>query len=230
MPATRPRVPGWHPDPEDPSFLRHWDGRRWGRERRPRPSWAPLEPGAVASAPLAGASPGPTPGNGRPRGRGRRWWMAAAGAVAVGLVLIALAAWLSGGPDIPPRTVADVGFTDRAEAVCAESLPPLRAQRPEVREDTGAPEEFARRVERAADGLAAVAGELRALPVDATDAAEVEAWLDDWDAYVGVGRRYAGRIRAGDEEATGEVESEASRLSTRIFVFARSNGMPSCAL
>ncbi|MGH9152916.1 MAG: hypothetical protein ACRD03_11070, partial [Acidimicrobiales bacterium] len=163
-------------------------------------------------------------------GRGRRWRWLAVAAVAMGLLIIALAAWLTGGPDIPPRSVADVGFTDRADAVCADALPRLRADRPEIREDTGTPEEFAARIERAADGLAGVAGDLRALPMDAADAAEVDRWLDDWDAYVEVGRRYAERVRAGDEDATEEVESEGSRISTRIFVFARSNGMPSCAL
>lgn len=233
MPATRPRVPGWHPDPEDPSFLRHWDGKRWGRERRPRPSWAPLTPGVVPAAQPVGGPGDPAGAGGSgppPPPRARRWGLIAGLVVFVGVLIIALAAWLNDGPDIPPRSVADVGFTNRAEAVCAEELPPLREDRPEVREDTGSDEEFARRIDRAADGLEGVVRDLRALPVDAADAAEVERWLDDWDAFVAVGRGYADRIRAGEDEATAEVEDEGSRISTRIFVFARANGMPSCAL
>ena len=245
MPTTRPRVPGWHPDPEDPSFLRHWDGRRWGRERRPRPSWAPLTPGVVTTAPLvSGSGPGQGQGTGGGGGGGggggspqqppakrvRRWGLVAGAAVLVSLVVIGLSVWLSGGPDIPPRSVADLRFTDRAEAVCAEKLPPLRAARPETREDSGTPAQFAARIDRAADGLEAVARDLRALPVAPPDAAEVDGWLDDWEAYVAVGRGYADRLRAGDEESTAEVEAEGTRLSRGIFVFARSNGMPSCAL
>ena len=236
MPTTRPRVPGWHPDPEDPSFLRHWDGRRWGRERRPRPSWAPLTPGAVRTAPLVAGTGGHGGGGGAggggspPPGRVRRWGVVGGAAVLVGLVIIALSVWLSDGPDIPPRSVADLQFTNRAEAVCAEKLPPLRAARPESREDSGTPAQFARRIDRAADGLEQVVRDLRALPVAAPDAAEVDGWLDDWEAYVAVGRGYADRLRSGDEDSTAEVESEGTRLSRRIFVFARSNGMPSCAL
>ena len=228
MPTTRPRVPGWHPDPEDPSFLRHWNGRKWGRERRPRPAWAPLTPGVVPAAPLVG---GPAPGGDGPAApRVRRWGLVAGAALVLGVSIIALSVWLNDGPDIPPRTVADVRFTDQAEAVCAAKLPPLREGRPEVREDTGTEEEFAARVDRAADGLAGVIRDLRVIPVAPADAAEIEAWLEDWDAYVAVGRTYAERIRAGDENAPREIEGEGTRLSTAIFVFARANGMPACAL
>jgi hypothetical protein len=236
VPATRPRVPGWHPDPEDPSFLRHWDGRRWGRERRPRPSWAPLTPGVVTTAPLAppsgegGTGGGSGGGSPPPPGRVRRWGLVGGAAVLVSLLIIALSVWLSDGPDIPPRSVADVAFTDEAEAVCADKLPPLRAARPESREDSGTAAEFARRIDRAADGLEDVIRDLRALPVAAPDAAEVDGWLDDWDAYVTVGRGYADRLRGGDAASTAEVEAAGTRLSRSIFLFARSNGMPSCAL
>ena len=154
----------------------------------------------------------------------------AGAAVLVSLAIIGLSVWLSGGPDIPPRSVADLQFTNRAEAVCAEKLPPLRAARPEQREDSGTPAQFAARIDRAAEGLEAVARDLRALPVAAPDAAAVDGWLDDWEAYVAVGRGYADRLRAGDDESTAEVEAEGTRLSRSIFVFARSNGMPSCAL
>lgn len=231
MPTTRPRVPGWHPDPEDPSFLRHWDGKRWGRERRPRPSWAPLTPGMVPAAPLVGGAGDPASGgSGPPPPRSRRWGLVAGSVVLVGLLVIGLSVWLADGPDIPPRSVADVNFTDRAEAACADKLPALRVDRPEVREDTGTDDRFAARIDRAADGLEDVVRTLRALPVESADAAEVDRWLDDWDDYVAVGRTYADRVRSGDGEAPAEVEAAGTRLSTRIFVFARANGMPSCEL
>ena len=226
MPTTRPRVPGWHPDPEDPSLLRHWDGKRWGRERRPRPSWAPLKPGeGAAPAVAAGEDDGPGHRSGR-----RRWWLLAGAALAFGLFVVSLSAWLDTTPDVPPRSVADTAFTTRAEALCAKEIPRLREDRPEVREDTGTPAQFAARIDRAADGLAGVTAALRAVPVADADAAEVDRWLDDWDAYVAVGRRYADRVRAGEQDAADDVETESSRISTAIFVFARSNGMPSCTL
>lgn len=30
-------APGWHPDPEDPTSVRHWDGQAWG-SRAPAPA------------------------------------------------------------------------------------------------------------------------------------------------------------------------------------------------
>ena len=39
---------GWHPDPEDPSQLRYWDGNAWTEHRSPA---GPGVPGGYASAP-----------------------------------------------------------------------------------------------------------------------------------------------------------------------------------
>jgi hypothetical protein len=223
MPATRPRVPGWHPDPQDPASLRHWDGRRWGAERRPRPSWAPPAPEGP-DLPEGG-------GDGGGGGRGR-WWLVASIALLLGLVVVSAPVWLGSGPDIPPRSVADAEFTTEAERICARRLPALREDRPETREDTGTEEAFARRIDAAADGLEKLVAELRAVPVAATDgdAGQVDGWLDDWDAYVAVGRRYAERTRAGDDDASNDARAEAAPLERRIFLFARSNDMDSCTL
>ena len=227
MPATRPRVPGWHPDPDDPASLRHWDGRRWGTERRPRPSWAPP---AHAGATDAGPEAGGESGGGRPTRR--RWWALVAVALLLGLVVVSVPAWLDTEPAIPPRSVADAAFTEKAEAVCARALPALRRQRPESREDTGTDAAFARRIDTAAVGLEDVVERLRAVPVAAGDgdAAEVDRWLADWDAYVAVGRRYADRVRSGDGEAAEDTRVEAAPLERRIYVFAKANGMPACTL
>ena len=224
MPTTRPRVPGWHPDPEDPSLLRHWDGRRWGADRKPRPSWAPAPPSRSSGRTGKGDDGPPPP---RPR---RRWWLLALGAAVAAVLVVALPRWLDTTPAIPPRTVGDVAFTRQADAVCARALPALRRDRPQSREDTGSPAELARRIEGAADGLAEVAGRLRALPVAEADGPEVDRWLDDWDTYIGLGRRYAERVRGGDERAFDQIADEGTPLSRRIFVFAKANGMPSCAL
>lgn len=228
MPTTRPRVPGWHPDPDDPASLRHWDGRRWGAERRPRPSWAPPPPTPPGGA--AGPARGSGP-EGAPPGR-RRWWFVAGAALLVGLAVLSVPAWLDTGPEIPPRSVADTAFTAKAEAACARALPELRRGRPESREDTGTDNAFARRIDDAADGLEKVAAELRTIPVAPTgdDGAEVDGWLDAWDAYVAVGRGYADRVRAGEGQAAEETRAEAAPLERQIYLFAKSNGMPSCVL
>lgn len=160
----------------------------------------------------------------------RRWWALAAIALTVGLVVVSVPAWLDTTPDIPPRSVSDEAFVTKADAICARSLPPLRRQRPVAREDTGADAAFAASIEKAADGLDRVARDLRSAPVAETDAARVDRWLDDWDAYIAVGRRYADRARAGDDGAAEDTRLEAAPLERRIFVFAKANDMPACTL
>ena len=229
MPTTRPRVPGWHPDPEDPASLRHWDGKRWGNERRPRPSWAPeLRSGGVVSTTSGGSGGGPERPSSGPGSR-RRWYLLAGGALFFGLLLLSVPAWLGSGIEIPPRTVSDAGFTGRADAVCAAAIPKLREDRPESREDTGTPEAFAARIERAAAGLTAVAADLRGIPVaTAGEGAEIDRWLDDWDAYIAVGHQYADAIRAEDDKQSKEFGSQGQALAKRVFAFSKGNDMPSC--
>lgn len=227
MPTTRPRVPGWHPDPEDPTSLRHWDGKRWGPERRPRPSWAPgPRPSDLATAPggpPGGGGPVPTPAS------RRRWYLLAGAAVLIALLVISVPAWLGSGPTIPPRTVSDASFTTRADKVCAAALPGLRSDRPQSREDNGTPAAFAARIERAADGLMTVVTDLRRIPaVTSSDGAEVDRWLDGWDTYVAVGHRYADAIRAQDQERSKDLSAQGRALAKRVYLFAVANGMPSC--
>ena len=151
------------------------------------------------------------------------------GGLAAGGVLVLGLAWARGsGPDLPPRTLDDRAFARRADAVCSRALPALRQDRPEAREPRGDAATMASQVERAADGLADVAGQLRSLPVAAADEAEVDRWLDDWDAYVAVGRRYAEAVRRDDRDAYTAVAAEGRPLTRRVFLYARANGMPAC--
>lgn len=50
------RSPGWYQDPDDPTRVRHWNGRGWTGRRRPRPTWHVL-PNDLAPDPHWG-SPG----------------------------------------------------------------------------------------------------------------------------------------------------------------------------
>lgn len=226
MPTTRPRVPGWHPDPDDPGSLRHWNGKRWGDERRPRPSWAPGPHVAGVGAGGTAGSPGQS-GSG-PGGSRRRWYLLAAAVLAIGLFFITAPAWIGAGTPIPPRTVTDTTFTRRAEAACAKALPPLRNARPIPHEDTGTKAAFARRIDRAAAGLEKVTTTLRAIPVAAADGTRVGGWLDDWSLFTDVGHRYAAAVRTGDDPLSATLSRQGQDISKRVFVFAKSNDMPSC--
>ncbi len=131
--------------------------------------------------------------------------------------------------DLPPRTVEDAEFVRQANAACQRALRPLREERDRRNRDESDEEALRRRVERAADEIERLSDEVRALPVDLGDQPEVNRWLDDWDAYVAVGRRFADAIGREDTESYGRIAAESSELSERIFVFAQANGMPECA-
>lgn len=230
--TTKPRAPGWHPDPEGGEFLRHWNGRRWGDERRERPGWAGGGKGGGGSGGAGGGGGGGGPGGPvpEPARKTRRWLVGGAVVVAAvffGLVVVSLGR----GPDIPPRSVGDVAFTRRAESTCRQVLPKLQAQRPQLGEKPkdGA-ELVASKVEQTADGLEKLVAQLRALPVAAADGPRVDRWLDDWDSYVAVGRRYTAGLRKGDGEAPTRAAREGDPITRRVYLFSKSNGMPSCVL
>ncbi len=151
-------------------------------------------------------------------------------ALAVGALVLVGAGALRSRPDLPPRTIEDRSFTQRADAVCARALPALREERPERGEGEQDPRTVATGVDRAADRLAEVVARLRSLPVAAGDQAEVDRWLDDWDAYVAVGHRYADALREGTEKTYTSVADLGNPLARRIFLFSRANGMPACVL
>ena len=267
--TARPRVPGWHPDPDGGDQLRHWNGRKWGSERRPRPAWAGeirnngVGSGGDGGPGSSGLRPGPGGGSGSSRqdapggsgssgggsgfgtrGRGgageppgpapvrptRRWLVG--GAVVVALVFFVLfAVSLSRGPDIPPRSVGDIAFTRRADTVCRRVLPRLQAQRPQLGEKPKDEEEqVASKVELTANGLEGLVTQLRALPVATADEARVDRWLDDWETYIAVGRRYSADLRRGDSDAPARAARDGDPLTRRVYLFSKSNGMPSCVL
>ncbi|MEO7837237.1 MAG: hypothetical protein ABIS21_06305 [Acidimicrobiales bacterium] len=228
--TTGPRAPGWHPDPDGGDYLRHWNGRKWGGEKRLRPSWAGGAGGGGGDDDASGgdrsrSGPGPA------RRRSPRWWLV------VGAVVVALAAFvlfvasLSRGPRIPPRSVTDISYTRGAEAACKRVLPALRAQRPQPGDKPKDEAELvAEKVERTADGLEQLVVRLRALPVAAGDQGRVGRWLDDWDAYIAVGRRYTNELRQGENEASTRAARDGDPLTRRVYLFSRANGMPTCVL
>ncbi|MHB8505328.1 MAG: hypothetical protein ACYDEN_06375 [Acidimicrobiales bacterium] len=59
---TAQRWPGWHRDPDDPTLLRHWNGRHWDGRRRHVPSWS------IATGELEILDPSSPPVGARPDG------------------------------------------------------------------------------------------------------------------------------------------------------------------
>lgn len=154
-----------------------------------------------------------------------RWGLAGGVAVFVALLITVIAG--NRGPELPPRTVQDQEFVRRANAACERVLPPLREDR-QRRARSGEEAAVRRSMERAADELERLAGEVRAIPVAADDQADVGRWLGDWDAYVDVGRRFADALGRRDDDSYGPLAAESSRLSERIFAFSQANGVREC--
>lgn len=209
------RAAGWYPDPDDPAWLRHWDGRHWGGERRPRPAWAP-----------PARPPDPT----QRRARRRRWFLFATGGAGLAVLASLGLASLTSGPDIPPRSISDTSFIERATAECQRILPPLREARPETgRENAVTADETLAQVERATNGLEGLVAGLRALTVVPADQADVDGWLDVWDRYIAVGRRYETLLRRGEGDRALAVANEGGPIARELFGFAVANDLRPCA-
>jgi hypothetical protein len=171
-----------------------------------------------------------TPGRSQPPlSPSRRWLLVAGGVLFVVLFVLVAVRGLRGGPNLPPRTVEDQEFVRQANSACSRSLPALRRDRERRRTgDEGREAALAGTVERAADELERLAGEVRALPVAPADQADVQDWLGDWDAYVATGRRFAEALRRSDERSYDDISAQSTELSERIYGFSVANGLSEC--
>ena len=141
------------------------------------------------------------------------------------MLVLAFAAVACSDNSRPAATIDDPDFVRQANTVCRTTVEKLRAP------DRKAPTTTQLRpatIDATADGLAAVAAELRTLPVRAQDQDRVRAWLADWDRFIAVGHRYAAAVRAGDEERYTQIDDEAVDLAQRIGRFARGNRIDEC--
>ena len=128
-----------------------------------------------------------------------------------------------------PRVVTDVAFVEQANRVCQAALPGLRPQ-DTSRTASITPEQIADQAGRAADGLAALAQELRGLPIAAEQEPYIEGWLDGWGTFIDAGRRYAQAVRTGNVDVANKVARSGDPAQRRADAFARGNGIKSCLL
>jgi hypothetical protein len=130
----------------------------------------------------------------------------------------------------PPRTITDATFARQADALCARTLPKLRAVRP-ARGSTDVTQPLsavAARVDDVSTRLAAFTTELRALPVRPENTAKVDAWFHQWDLYVATGHRYAAAVRTGNDKRYSAVAKEGVVPVRAIAKFARGNHIDNC--
>ncbi|HUR49677.1 MAG TPA: hypothetical protein VMY88_09160 [Acidimicrobiales bacterium] len=147
-----------------------------------------------------------------------------------GLSLAAVALVVIGacGSEPDAARIDDRAFARAAEELCARELPPLRA---DIADDEPRdPEEVAPTIEARADSLESLVRGLRGIEVGGASRGAVETWLDDWDTYVDVGRRYARALREGNPRRYAAVADEGMAPQARISAFARANNFKSCAL
>ena len=157
---------------------------------------------------------------------GPRSWILV-GAVVV--VIVGLA-WLTlPKPDNPgPKVLTDATFIAAANSKCRATIPGLRPVIETRR--TVPPSEIATDVDRVADGLHDLAGQLRTLPVAAADQAHINGWLDGWNHYTDVGHRYAAALRADDLKTQFALNKEGNEVQRAADRFSRANDLKGCML
>jgi hypothetical protein len=149
--------------------------------------------------------------------------------VAVLLSAVVIGYQVSRPPAKGPKVLTDQAFVERANQACRSAIPALRPQ-DTSRDSSITPEQIADQSVRAADGLAALAQDLRALPVAADQDPFVEGWLDGWGTFIDAGRRYAQAVRSGDIAMANKVARSGDPAQHRADAFARGNGIDSCLL
>jgi hypothetical protein len=216
-----PDAPGWYPDP-DGAGMRRWDGAQWTGERRDMPPWSGPGPGPTRTQEADPQAP--------TKWRRNRHWLVL-GTVAAFLFLVVSYKGLSSGADLPDRTLFDAPFIDSANRLCEATLVPLKAERPRPGSpegrDPGPKDQIAATVDRVADQLRVLAGDLREIPVQPQFRAVVDGWLADWDTYIDFGHQYADAVREESPRQT-RLADQGAAAGRRANLFAEANKLDDC--
>jgi len=149
-------------------------------------------------------------------------------ALAAVIILIGMVASVEHFTRDHPVRFTDKSFTAGARSICAGVKSRINDRQPPG--DDATPEERAQSVERIAGILGQMVNELRGVPVASIDARNVGRWLDDLEAFVAVGPRYAAAIRSRDPRRTEEVGNEGAAPIHRFNDAARTNDLTGCVL
>lgn len=223
--VAAPHPPAWYRDPRDPARVRRWDGATWTDEVRPVPDWLRTlrlssGPATTPAARRQSRRTGSAPDGGT--SSRKLWWISAALLAAGGLVMAFLGL---GERTEDPDRLGDRSFARAADARCAATGSSLGEDADRVIES----DDEVARIERITRAWEATAIDLRALPVEPTDARRVELGLGTWDRWIRLGHDYADARRTGADDEARMILDEAAVPQAALRRFAVVNGMDDCA-
>lgn len=139
--------------------------------------------------------------------------------------------------------LSDQSFISRANAVCRASLPGLRTAGQVAMTTSGPAPPTPTALDVQAGGVDALANQLAALPINASDKSHVDGWLTGWHNWASDQRAYAGYVSSHPGSAFASVaaganaSSKANQLQAMAKVeaaaadhFAIANGLVYCTL
>jgi len=169
------------------------------------------------------------------RGGNPRWLPKNRAGASIAVVALAVMAgfWIWAfsplAPSGHPDTLYNVIFTHNAEDICATTVAAV-GRLPGAAEATG-PEDRASQIRASTPLFEDMVGELRteADDVVGSDADLLDAWLADWDTYLGDRRAYAATLAGGNDPPFTVTARDGEAITGYIDIFAEVNAMPSCA-
>ncbi len=169
------------------------------------------------------------------RGGKQRWLPRSRAGASIAVVALAVMAgfWIWAfsplAPSGHPDTLYNVVFTHNAEDICAPAVAAVN-RLPGAAEATG-PEDRAGQIRTSTLMFEEMVAELRieADDVVGSDADLLDAWLADWDTYLGDRRAYAAVLAGGSDPPFTVTARDGEGVTGYIDTFAEVNAMPSCA-
>ena len=130
------------------------------------------------------------------------------------------------GRQPPPDRLDDPAFAAAAQSVCRAALDDV-ARLPSAAQSTD-PDERADTIDAANERFAQMLDELAALAPAGDDGEVVDAWLADWQVYLGDRQAYADALRRDPEARLLVTPKDNEQVTEFIDAFAADNRMPSC--